>query len=52
MSKVRIGIIGIGNMGKFHADYLQKGKVPRAELTASDQTITCVSATMDFAFEP
>ena len=34
MNKVRIGIIGMGNMGKFHADYLLAGKVPRAELTA------------------
>ncbi len=34
MSKVRVGIIGMGNMGKFHADYLLAGKVNRAELTA------------------
>jgi predicted dehydrogenase len=34
MNKVRIGIIGMGNMGKFHADYLLAGKVARAELTA------------------
>ncbi len=34
MNKVRIGIIGMGNMGKFHADYLLAGKVSRAELTA------------------
>jgi predicted dehydrogenase len=34
MNKVRIGIIGMGNMGKFHADYLLSGKVPRAELAA------------------
>ena len=31
---VRLGIIGMGNMGKFHADYLLAGKVARAELTA------------------
>ena len=31
---VRLGIIGMGNMGKFHADYLLKGKIPRVELTA------------------
>ena len=31
---VRLGIIGMGNMGKHHADYLLAGKVPRAELTA------------------
>ena len=31
---VRLGIIGMGNMGKFHADYLLAGKVPRAALTA------------------
>jgi predicted dehydrogenase len=34
MSTVRLGIIGMGNMGKFHADYLLAGKVSRAELTA------------------
>lgn len=31
---VRLGIIGMGNMGKHHAEYLLAGKVPRAELTA------------------
>jgi predicted dehydrogenase len=34
MNKVRIGIVGMGNMGKFHADYLLAGNVGRAELTA------------------
>jgi len=34
MNTVRLGIIGMGNMGKFHADYLLAGKVSRAELTA------------------
>src|ERR1043165_4872681 len=34
MNTVRLGIIGMGNMGKFHADYLQAGKVSRAELSA------------------
>lgn len=34
MNKVRIGIIGMGNMGKFHADYLLAGKVTRTELAA------------------
>jgi predicted dehydrogenase len=34
MHKVRVGIIGLGNMGKFHADYLLSGKVNRCELTA------------------
>ena len=34
MDKVRIGIIGMGNMGKYHADYLLKGEVAHAELTA------------------
>jgi predicted dehydrogenase len=32
--KVRLGIIGMGNMGKFHADYLLNNKVNRCELTA------------------
>lgn len=34
MGKVRIGIIGIGNMGSSHAENLAAGKVPGAELTA------------------
>lgn len=34
MNKVRLGIIGLGNIGKYHADYLSKGKVNRCELTA------------------
>ena len=34
MSTVRIGIIGMGNIGKFHADYLLAGKVKRAKLVA------------------
>ena len=32
--KVRLGIIGMGNIGRFHADYLLAGKVQRCELTA------------------
>ena len=28
MNSVRLGIIGMGNMGRFHADYLLAGKVP------------------------
>ncbi len=34
MNKVRIGVIGMGNMGKYHADYLLQNKVSRCELTA------------------
>src|SRR5207247_9375363 len=34
MKTVRIGIVGMGNMGKFHADYLMNKKVARGELTA------------------
>lgn len=34
MSKVRVGVIGLGNMGKYHADYLGQGKVARCELAA------------------
>ncbi len=34
MDKVRIGIIGIGNMGSSHARYLFQGEVPGAELSA------------------
>ncbi len=34
MSKVRLGIIGMGNIGKHHAEYLRAGKVKRCELVA------------------
>jgi len=34
MNKVRVGVIGLGNMGKYHANYLADGKVDRCELTA------------------
>lgn len=34
MEKVRIGIIGIGNMGRGHSVYLAAGEVKGAELTA------------------
>lgn len=34
MDKVRLGIIGLGNIGKFHADYLLDYKVSRCELVA------------------
>src|SRR4051812_46854536 len=34
MKKVRVGVIGLGNMGKYHANYLAEGKVERCELTA------------------
>ena len=34
MDNIRLGIIGMGNIGKFHADYLLAGKVNRCALTA------------------
>lgn len=34
MDSVRIGIIGLGNMGSFHARYLLAGEIGRARLTA------------------
>lgn len=34
MNSVRIGLLGLGNMGRFHADYLTQKKVERCELTA------------------
>ncbi|MCP5518177.1 MAG: Gfo/Idh/MocA family oxidoreductase [Verrucomicrobiales bacterium] len=34
MDKARLGIIGLGNIGKYHAGYLEAGKVTRCELTA------------------
>lgn len=33
-TNVRLGIIGMGNIGKFHADYLLNKKVARCELVA------------------
>jgi len=34
MNNVRMGIIGLGNIGKYHADYLLNHKVNRCALTA------------------
>jgi predicted dehydrogenase len=34
MNQVRLGIIGMGNIGRFHADYLLAGKVSRTGLKA------------------
>lgn len=34
MSKVRLGLIGLGNIGQHHANYLLAGKISRAELVA------------------
>jgi predicted dehydrogenase len=34
MNKVRLGIIGMGNIGKYHAEYLLKRSVKSAELVA------------------
>ena len=34
MKKVRLGMIGMGNIGKYHADYLLNGKISRCELMA------------------
>ncbi len=34
MDKVRLGIIGLGNMGSGHIQHLKAGQVPRCELAA------------------
>jgi predicted dehydrogenase len=34
MNKVRLGIIGMGNIGRHHAEYLRAGKISRCELAA------------------
>ena len=39
MTKVRIGIIGMGNIGQHHHGYLSAGKVARAELVAVSDAI-------------
>jgi len=45
MKKVRLGIIGMGNIGKHHAEYLRAGKVKGCELVAvcstSPQKLEC-----------
>ena len=38
MSKVRLGIVGLGNIGKFHTGYLLEGKIARCELAAVSDT--------------
>ena len=38
MNDVRIGIAGIGGMGSNHAQYLSRGEVPGAQLTAVSDT--------------
>jgi|YelNatPaOPRAMG01_1025707.scaffolds.fasta_scaffold00167_11 predicted dehydrogenase len=40
MNKVRLGIIGLGNIGKYHADYLLAGKVSRCILTAVSDAVS------------
>ena len=34
MDSVRLGIVGVGNMGSSHARYLLRGDVSRCEVTA------------------
>ena len=34
MNTVRLGIVGLGNIGKYHADYLARGQVSHAQLAA------------------
>src|SRR6266705_687562 len=39
MTKVRLGIIGMGNIGQHHHGYLSSGKINRAELVAGSDAI-------------
>lgn len=39
MTKVRLGIIGLGNIGQHHCAYLQAGKVNRVELIAVSDAV-------------
>ena len=39
MTKVRLGLIGLGNIGQHHASYLTNGKVSRAELVAISDAV-------------
>jgi len=38
MTSIRLGLIGLGNIGRHHAAYLLEGKVPRCELRAVSAT--------------
>ena len=40
MNKVRLGIIGMGNIGKYHAEYLLNQKISRCELVAVCDAVT------------
>ena len=40
MDKVRLAIVGMGNIGKYHADNLSKGKVSRCELVAGAEEMS------------
>src|SRR5574339_67073 len=39
MTKVRLGIIGMGNIGQHHHAYLSAGKINRAELVAVSDAV-------------
>ena len=39
MTKVRLGIIGLGNIGQHHHSYLAAGKISRAELVAVSDAV-------------
>src|SRR6516165_9383347 len=39
MTKVRLGLIGLGNIGQHHASYLSAGKINRAELIAVSDAV-------------
>lgn len=39
MTKVRLGLIGLGNIGQHHASYLTAGKINGAELTAISDAV-------------
>src|ERR1044071_6925214 len=40
MTKVRLGIIGLGNIGQHHYAYLTAGKVSRAEVVAVSDAVS------------
>ena len=43
MKSLRLGLIGLGNIGRHHATYLLAGKVPRGELVAVCSTTPVVA---------
>ena len=52
MSKIRLGVIGVGNMGRSHCKNIKEGKCPEIELVAiSDRNPKRIQAMKDDGYE-